>query len=129
MDFKDDPIRELEAARDGVDSSFASSELAPADVPGPEASRSELVAFALSLNGYRAAGNIRRCGEISKLPSRNSIDELRVAMFMHLRACHHANMEIDDRDVHHLRSLADRIRELVVAKSRKFATEQRPDKE
>lgn len=129
VDFDEDPICDLKSSPADAGAYIASSDLTPADIPSPEASRVELVAFAQSLNGYRAAGNISRCGEISRAPNRNSIEDLRIAMFMHLRTCHHANMEIDDRDVDHLRSLADRVRELVDARSRVLDTEQRPEEE
>lgn len=95
---------------------IASDDLTPADIPGPDASEDELHGFAYTLNGYRVAGSVGRCGEIALSPNHESIDELRIAMFFHLRMLHHTNQGFDDFDAEHLRRLTGRIRELVQAR-------------
>lgn len=91
-----------------------STNLKLSDVPGDHASVDQVFDFACSVNGYELAGSHDRCVEIASSPDRNSIDELRIAMFFHLRALRHLGHDMDEYDEKLLRDHTSRIRELLI---------------
>ena len=74
----------------------------------------QLFDFAASINGYDLAGGFHEYVEIASSPNRNSVDELRIAMFFHLRALRHSGEDLDVDDVKLLREYTARIREILV---------------
>ncbi len=93
---------------------MSSTNLKLSDVPGDHASVGQLIGFACSMNGYEVAGGFHECADIAEAPNRNSVDELRIAMFFHLRAIRHGGQEMDEGDVKLLRDHTSRIRELLI---------------
>ena len=83
------------------------------DVPATEAEYLVINAFAHRIDGYAAAGSFERCAQIAANPDRDSIMELRIALFFHYRAMRHTGEEETEQDVAYVREIVQRIRELV----------------
>jgi len=55
-------------------------------IPQPDADQSEIDRFALTLNGYEAAGSFAACAEIAQVKREKTLTELRIALFFRQRA-------------------------------------------
>ena len=90
-----------------------SRKLRLSDVPEADADYGVINRFAHRVDGYTMAGSFERCTGISGNPDRDSIEELRIALFFHYRSRRHTGEEETDRDIAYVRGLVARIRELI----------------
>ena len=91
-----------------------SEELTLADLPGEEATLGDLLEFAGSFDGYRAAGGFHECSTIAQDPKEDSITELRIAMFFSVRARRHCDDDFEGDDLALYRDYVAKIREILL---------------
>ena len=86
-------------------------------IPQPDADRCEIDRFALTLNGYEAAGSFAACAEIAQVKRKKTLTELRITLFFNQRARRHVDLDDLDSDIilAEDRELIRQIREKVAA--------------
>jgi len=101
---------------------IATDDLTVADLPATDAPEDAYHAFALSFDGYRELGSIKRSGRIAnqslerwrqtrQLP--NTTTELRGCLFFEQRRWHHFGYGFDQETMEYLRAVIDKIRSLL----------------
>lgn len=110
-------------------SSHDKQALALADVPAVDAPYSEIVAFALSFNGYAHCGSLSACADLAEHGPLDSVEALRSALFFEQRSsrftipgCQVINadgapgavyVDTNDAPERQMRSLVARIRDML----------------
>ena len=89
-------------------------ELTLADLPDEDATLDELLEFAGSFDGYRAAGGIHECAAIAQAPKEDSITQLRIAMFFSARAMRHCGDDFEADDLAVFRDYVSKIRDVLL---------------
>ena len=89
-------------------------ELTLADLPDEDASLDDLLEFAGSFDGYRAAGGFHECATIAQAPKEDSITEQRIAMFFSARARRHCGDDFEADDLAVFRDYVAKMREILL---------------
>ncbi len=88
--------------------------LSLADIPACDAGWGAISAFALTYDGYAAAGD-KACAEIANARRHDSLADLRTCLFLEQRRWHHFGDDPDEPAMAYLRELVEQIRARVAA--------------
>lgn len=80
------------------------------ELPGPNATWSEIAEFALRFNGYEVHGSLERCAEIANSRKHDSVTDLRTCLFFEQRRWRHFGESPDAEAMQYLRTVIEKLR-------------------
>ncbi len=94
---------------------ISNQDLTLESIPFPTATWDEIERFALTFDGYAAAGSFEACAEIANAQRRETLTDLRTCLFFEQRRWRHLGGDPDCDSLAYIRGLVREIRAKVVA--------------
>lgn len=85
------------------------------NIPNPDANLGEISEFALTFDGYNVWGSFEKCAEIANSRNHGSLTNLRTCLFFEQRRWHHFGKYPNDDSMAYIRSLIEKIRNMVAS--------------
>lgn len=89
--------------------------LTPDLLPLADADWTAIMEFALTFNGYDAAGGFQACAAIADARRHDSLTDLRTCLFFEQRRWRHWGVDPDEPGMEYIRDLVEKIRQRVAA--------------